>query len=87
MTAEDSQGKDNTTFQVNVTPADIFDCDLMTQDLCYWQSASYRIYENRRANVIGTISSPYLMEMCDGYRVSYTLVTGEQSGLMVNSII
>ncbi|GJQ71371.1 hypothetical protein Trydic_g11101 [Trypoxylus dichotomus] len=75
--AEDRSGRDNTTFQVNVTPPDILDCDLIIQDLCYWQSATYRIYENRKASAIGSISSPYLAEMCKGYNITYEITEGD----------
>lgn len=75
--AEDSSGRDNTTFQVNITPPGILDCDLIIQDLCYWQSATYRIYENREANAIGSISSPYLAEMCKGYNITYEITDGK----------
>lgn len=70
-------GKDYSTLQLNISPPEPLDCDLITQDLCYWQSATYRIYENRNSSVIGTLSSPYLAEICQGFQLDYVLIKGK----------
>lgn len=77
VSVEDSIRRNWTAFEINIFPPDSLDCDLLTQDLCYWRSASYKIYENTKPSIIGSLSSPYLAEMCRGFTVNYTLVKGE----------
>nr|XP_022910564.1 proto-oncogene tyrosine-protein kinase receptor Ret isoform X1 [Onthophagus taurus]XP_022910572.1 proto-oncogene tyrosine-protein kinase receptor Ret isoform X2 [Onthophagus taurus] len=74
--ASDSLRQDKTTFQVNILPADVVDCDLITADLCFWKSVRYRVFENRKPSLIGSLSSAYLVEMCPGYKINYTLING-----------
>lgn len=69
-----------TTFEIDVLPTEARDCDLITQDLCFWHSVSYRIYENSEPNLIGSLASPYLLQTCEGYDLNYTLVKGECQG-------
>lgn len=69
--------RNRTTIQLNVLPQSQLDCDLIIQDLCYWQSVSYQIYENRKPAIIGSLSSPYLAEMCSDYKLNYTLLSGK----------
>ncbi|XP_031350288.1 proto-oncogene tyrosine-protein kinase receptor Ret [Photinus pyralis] len=74
---DDNSGMiDTTTIQLNIGPKYPLNCDLMLHDLCFWQSATYRIFENRQPTVIGSLNSPYLAEMCKGYKLSYALLDG-----------
>lgn len=84
VAAWDKAGNEaQTTVKVNLDPGGTQDCDLLTKELCYWKTVSYRLFENRRATVIGSISSPYLAEMCPTHEVRYTLLNGE----CVNSLL
>lgn len=74
---EDSSGiKNFTSFRVNLYPVESLDCDFLIEDLCYWQTVTYRIFENRKGSVIGSLSSPYLVDLCEGFKMNYTLIEG-----------
>lgn len=65
-----------TTFEIDVLPTVAGNCDLISQDLCFWQSVSYSIKENSAPGVIGSLVSPYLLQTCNQYDVNYTLIKG-----------
>lgn len=67
----------DTKVHVNILQNSLIDCDLMTRDLCYWQSATYRIFENSEPSVIGSLSSSYLAEICTKHKINYTLIKGK----------
>ncbi|XP_065174301.1 uncharacterized protein Ret [Atheta coriaria] len=87
ISVEDSSGHlDNTTVTVDVMRfgpvgeskkiperAKGYECDFLLSNLCYWQAADYRIYENRRPSIVGTLGSSYLQSLCPGYRINYTI--------------
>lgn len=77
VSASDSFGtRDYSSFQVNVSPTEKLDCNLLTEDLCYWKSVDYRIYENKGPSIIGSLSTPYLSAMCEGFLINYTIISG-----------
>ncbi|KAK4876399.1 hypothetical protein RN001_012821 [Aquatica leii] len=85
---DDSGIRDSTTIQINIGPRHPLNCDSVTQDLCFWQSANYRIFENRKPSIIGSLNSPYLAEMCKGYKLNYTIIKGgNQFGVLTPSDI
>lgn len=67
-----------TTLVIDVLPAETENCDLISQDLCYWHSVSYSIKENSVPTVIGSLASPYLLQTCKGFNVNYTVIKGKQ---------
>ncbi|XP_017782379.1 PREDICTED: proto-oncogene tyrosine-protein kinase receptor Ret [Nicrophorus vespilloides] len=79
MTASVSDGGriNKTSVRVNISPPDKLDCVLIVQDLCYWQTADYRIFENRKPTILGTLSSPFLTDLCPGFKLNYTINKGE----------
>lgn len=66
-----------TTFEIDVLPTKAGNCDLISQDLCFWRSVSYSIKENLVPGVIGSLVSPYLLQTCKGYNVNYTVIKGK----------
>lgn len=76
VTVTDNVSRDSTVFEIAFQPLDKLDCDLLIVDLCYWPSANYKIYENTKPSLIGSLSSPYLMELCKGFKIDYMLVKG-----------
>lgn len=66
-----------TTFEIDVVPTEAENCDLISQDLCFWHSVSYRIKEDSLPSVIGSLVSPYLLQTCKGYEINYTLIKGK----------
>lgn len=66
-----------TTFEIDVVPTVAQNCDLISQDLCFWHSVTYRIKEDSPPTVIGSLASSYLLQSCKGYAVNYTLIKGK----------
>lgn len=74
---DSNKNKDYSTFQINIASPEPLDCDLITEDLCYWQKVTYKIYENRNSTIIGTINSPYLTEICEDFQLDYVITEGK----------
>lgn len=79
VTVKDTEfgNEDVSSFRINIAPLKPLDCDLIAQDLCYWHEVTYKIYENRRASVIGTFGSPYLTKICEGFQLYYVITDGK----------
>ena len=48
-----------------------------TQDLCFWRSEKYQVYENQAATVLGPLGPAYLRKRCPHYSVSYSITNGK----------
>lgn len=77
VAAWDREGNEaQTTVRVTLDQTTSTDCELLTKELCYWKSVRYKLYENRRPTIIGSMSSPYLGYLCPSYEVKYALLNG-----------
>ncbi|VEN42145.1 unnamed protein product [Callosobruchus maculatus] len=66
--------RDSTRLHLNVFPIDSKDCSKIVEDVCFWTDAKYQIEEDvRRDMVLGSLSSPYLMELCSAFKITYTV--------------
>ncbi|KAG5899920.1 hypothetical protein JTB14_002471 [Gonioctena quinquepunctata] len=77
----DSGDHDKTTLQVNIFPLDELDCDKFVEEICFWTRATYRVEKRSGATVMGSLSSPYFLEMCP-YRINYTMKPDENFSLI-----
>ncbi|KAK9889736.1 hypothetical protein WA026_007118 [Henosepilachna vigintioctopunctata] len=71
--AKDSISTDSTTLQIEFLPLHVQDCDLIVEDLCFWDSVRYRVSENRPPTVLGSLADSYLEATCPDYKLNYTL--------------
>lgn len=76
LTAKDDINTASTSFDIKLRIWETQDCDILTVDMCFWSSASYVIEENAPATVIGSLSSPYFVELCTEYKINYMLIAG-----------
>nr|CAH7753061.1 unnamed protein product [Callosobruchus chinensis] len=66
--------KDSTRLHLNIFPIAAKDCSKMVEDICFWADAKYQIEEDvLRDMVLGSLSSPYLMELCSSFKMAYTI--------------
>ncbi|RZC39370.1 proto-oncogene tyrosine-protein kinase receptor Ret, partial [Asbolus verrucosus] len=83
---QDSFGKKNrTSLKLDILPLVPLDCDFIVEDLCFWKSAQYRINENTKPTLIGSLASPYLTEMCASYVIKYNLLSKNEEFRIVSS--
>lgn len=76
ISVKDSSGQENrTSLDLEVVPLKTLDCDFIVEDLCFWKSVQYRIYENTKASFIGSLGAAYLVELCPKYQITYRLVS------------
>lgn len=71
-----------TTLEIDVLSTEAGNCNLISQDLCFWHSVSYGIKENSPPTVIGSLGSPYLLQTCKGYNLNYALIKGKTKEIM-----
>jgi hypothetical protein len=48
-----------------------------SQDLCFWRSVRYQVYENQAATVLGPLGPAFMPKMCPHYALSYNLTNGK----------
>nr|CAH7737420.1 unnamed protein product [Callosobruchus chinensis] len=66
--------RDSTRLHLNIFPIAAKDCSKMVEDICFWADAKYQIEEDvLRDMVLGSLSSPYLMELCSSFKMTYTI--------------
>jgi hypothetical protein len=47
------------------------------QDLCFWRSVQYQVYENQDATVLGPMGPSFMSKMCPHYTLSYNVTNGK----------
>lgn len=67
-----------TTVRVELDHGAPTDCEAHTKQLCFWKNVNYTLYENRGPTVLGSLSSPFIVNMCSKYKVKYQLLNGKQ---------
>lgn len=77
VSVDSVEGKNETHLMVNVVPMDIFDCDVIVEDLCYFEEANYRIMEEENPIIIGPLASSYVWELCPKYKLTYNMPESE----------
>lgn len=78
VTTRDREGSEaHTSVRVELDPTSPSDCELLTRQLCFWRNVTYRLYENRRPTVLGSLSSPFLADMCPNHSLKYQLINGK----------
>ena len=48
-----------------------------SQDLCFWRSIRYQVYENQAATVLGRLGPAFMPKRCPHYSLSYNLTNGK----------
>ncbi|XP_074029282.1 ret oncogene isoform X2 [Leptinotarsa decemlineata] len=76
-----NSGRDKTSLQVNVFPLDELDCDKFVEEICFWTRATYRIERRSGATLMGSLSSPFFLEICP-YKINYTLAADPNFNLI-----
>lgn len=61
------------------------DCDLITEELCFWENSRYSISENTKPVRIGSLSSPFLVEMCASCKINYNLLSKNKEFRIVSN--
>nr|XP_012216229.1 PREDICTED: proto-oncogene tyrosine-protein kinase receptor Ret isoform X1 [Linepithema humile]XP_012216230.1 PREDICTED: proto-oncogene tyrosine-protein kinase receptor Ret isoform X1 [Linepithema humile]XP_012216231.1 PREDICTED: proto-oncogene tyrosine-protein kinase receptor Ret isoform X1 [Linepithema humile]XP_012216232.1 PREDICTED: proto-oncogene tyrosine-protein kinase receptor Ret isoform X1 [Linepithema humile] len=51
---------------------------LVLQDMCFWNTSRYRIYENQPVTMIGTFGPEAYSSLCPEFRVAYELLNGSE---------
>ncbi|XP_069700695.1 proto-oncogene tyrosine-protein kinase receptor Ret isoform X2 [Periplaneta americana] len=64
---------------VRITPTEATQCgQISAQDLCFWRAATFQVYENQRATVLGRLGPPFVPRMCPHYSLRYNLTNGTE---------
>lgn len=72
-----------TKVEINV----VENCDLLNKEICFWNSATYQLYENQKPRTIGSLTSPYFVDVCEEYNISYTVLNGKSKLFLIYHII
>lgn len=46
-------------------------CDNFINDLCFWRTSKYRIYENQEKNLLGNFGSEAYKKICPNFKVTH----------------
>ncbi|XP_063984166.1 proto-oncogene tyrosine-protein kinase receptor Ret isoform X1 [Diachasmimorpha longicaudata] len=77
------------TIEIKLQPIEIkgerINCSEFTQDVCFWNVAKYKIYENQGSTMLGTIGPAAYGTLCPSLRVTrYELLNGTDYFHIIN---
>ncbi|KAK2581248.1 hypothetical protein KPH14_008038 [Odynerus spinipes] len=85
-------GGDEAILEINVRPLPIsgkkIDCKNYVQDMCFWNSSRYRIYENQPMTMLGAFGPEIYNNICPDFRVTgYELLNGTEYFQVINNTL
>ena len=84
IAVQDSSNKETGSLNLEFLPFEGLDCDFIVEDLCFWKTVQYRISENTKPRLIGSLASPFLREMCASCEINYNLLSKNEEFRLVS---
>ncbi|XP_044267158.1 proto-oncogene tyrosine-protein kinase receptor Ret [Tribolium madens] len=76
ISVRDNSNKEATThLNLDFVLLDSLDCDLIVEELCFWKTVRYNFSENAKPGRVGSLASPFLVEMCASCEINYNLLS------------
>ncbi|KAF7390062.1 hypothetical protein HZH68_011919 [Vespula germanica] len=85
-------GGDEAFLEIKIQPLPTrqnkINCADYVQDMCFWNSSRYRIYENQPATMLGSFAPEIYNDICPDFRVTkYELLNGTNYFHTINNIL
>ncbi|XP_076292685.1 protein kinase receptor Ret oncogene isoform X2 [Lasioglossum baleicum] len=90
--AEEKAASNQAFLEIKVQPIledqKTVNCSEYIEDMCFWNTSTYRIYENQPSTMIGTFGPAVYGELCPSFRVTgYKLLNGTEYFYSVNETL
>ncbi|XP_015839320.2 proto-oncogene tyrosine-protein kinase receptor Ret [Tribolium castaneum] len=86
ISVRDNSNKEATSYlNLEFVLLESLDCDLIVEELCFWKTVRYNFSENAKPARIGSLASPFLVEMCASCEINYDLLSKNKEFRVVSS--